>query len=83
MKKDHVDIPLPSSRFHRLECDECNEEQVVYSHATTEVNCDQCGSPLAKPTGSKARLSGKIKGAADPAPESGLAELVSSSSSAK
>lgn len=69
MKKDHVDIPVPSSRFYNLECDACNEQQVVYSHATTPVFCNQCGGPLASSTGSKAKLMGNIKGAVDPVAE--------------
>ena len=69
MKKDHIDIPTPSSRFYKLECDECGEQQVVYSHATTQVFCNQCGSPLASSTGSKARLMGKVRGAVDPVTE--------------
>lgn len=65
MKKDHIDIPIPSSKFYKLECSECTEIQVVYSHATTQVFCNQCGSPLATPSGSKSNLAGKIKGAVD------------------
>ncbi len=65
MKKNHIDIPIPSSKFYKLECSECTEIQVVYSHATTQVFCNQCGSPLATPSGSKSNLAGKIKGAVD------------------
>ena len=69
MKKDHIEIPVPSSSFYKLECSECSEQQVVYSHATTPVFCNQCGSPLASSSGSKARLAGQIKGRADPVSE--------------
>ncbi len=69
MKKDHVDIPTPSSRFYKIECDDCNEQQVVYSHATTRVFCNQCGSPIATSSGSKARLAGRVQGAVDPVAE--------------
>ena len=69
MKKDHVDIPVPSSRFYNLECEDCSEQQIVYSHATTPVFCNQCGGPLASSTGSKAQIRGKIKGAVDPVAE--------------
>jgi len=70
MKKDHVDIPAPSSRFYNIECTDCNEQQVVYSHATTRVFCSQCGSPIASSSGSKARfVGGSVKGAVDPVAE--------------
>lgn len=66
MKKDHVDIPAPSSRFYNTECNECNEQQVVYSHATTRVFCNQCGNQITSSSGSKARLvGGDAKGAVD------------------
>lgn len=65
MKKDHIDIPIPSSRFYNLECSECGEPQIVYSHATTQVFCNQCGNSLASSSGSKANLMGRIKGAVD------------------
>ena len=70
MKKDHVDIPTPSSRFYKVECKECNEQQVVYSHATTRVFCNQCGSPIATSSGSKAQFDkGSVQGAVDPVAE--------------
>ncbi len=56
MKKDHIDIPEPSSKFSQVKCRECNEIQIVYSHASTIVMCNSCGNILSKPTGSKARL---------------------------
>lgn len=65
MKKDHIEIPSPSSKFYKLECSECEESQIVYSHATTSVSCTHCGNPLATSTGSKAKLRGKILGAVD------------------
>ncbi len=65
MKKDHVEIPMPTSRFYKVECSDCNEYQTVYSHATTPVFCNQCGSPLASSSGSRARLTGRIRGIAD------------------
>ena len=76
MKKDHIYIPMPSSSFYKLECSECNEQQVVYSHATTQVFCNKCGSPLASSSGSKANLMGQIKGAVDSSNgnDSGLAD---------
>jgi len=65
MKKDHVAVPEPSSRFNTIECNECDEAQVVYSHATTPVSCNSCGNPLTTSTGSKARINGRIIRAAD------------------
>ena len=34
MKKDHVLVPEPSSKFNKVKCHECEEEQIVYSHSS-------------------------------------------------
>lgn len=65
MKKTHIEIPKPSSKFLKVNCKECGEQQVVYSHASTEVACKACGNILTKPTGSKAKIEGKISGSAE------------------
>lgn len=62
MKKDHVPIPSPSSRFQKVSCSECEEVQVIYSHATTPVMCDSCGNRLTESTGSKTKIFGRIVG---------------------
>ena len=59
MKREHVPVPAPASKFNRVQCDECKETQVIYSHATTIVTCNSCGNEVAKPTGSAAALKGK------------------------
>jgi small subunit ribosomal protein S27e len=45
-----------ASKFWKLKCKECNNEQVSFSHATKEVLCLGCGSLLLEPTGGKAHL---------------------------
>ena len=60
MKKAHIPIPEPSSRFQRIKCSECEEEQIIYSHTTTVIKCNSCGNSIAEPTGSKAKLFGKV-----------------------
>ena len=65
MKKDHIEIPKPASKFQKVDCGECGEQQVVYSHASTPVACNSCGNTIAEPTGSKAKINGKILGSAE------------------
>jgi len=65
MKREHIDIPVPNSKFQKISCKECNEIQVVFSHAASEVTCNSCGNILAKPTGGIARIQGKISGSAE------------------
>ena len=65
MKKDHILIPEPSSKFLKISCKECEEVQVVFSHATLSVRCDTCGNVLTKSTGSKALMHGRVVGSTE------------------
>ena len=65
MKKDHIEIPKPSSKFQKVNCNECGEQQIIYSHATTHVACNSCGNTISEPTGSKAVINGEILRAAE------------------
>ena len=65
MKKEHEPVPKPTSKFHKVECRECGETQVVYSHASTAVTCNSCGNKIAEPTGALAKIHGKVSGNAD------------------
>jgi small subunit ribosomal protein S27e len=65
MKKGQILIPKPSSRFQKVQCNECNEESVVYSHVAMNVTCKSCGNILAESTGSRAKINGKILGSAE------------------
>lgn len=47
------------SKFLRIKC-KCGNEQVTFSHATTQVNCLVCGSGLGTPTGSRLALHCKV-----------------------
>ncbi len=62
MKKEHQLIPETKSKFLKVNCKECEEENIVYSHASTPVTCGSCGNIIAKPAGSKAKIIGKISG---------------------
>ena len=62
MKRNHIAVPKPNSKFQKVSCKECGEQQVVFSHATTEVRCNSCGNAIAKPSGSIAKIHGKITG---------------------
>lgn len=60
MKKRHILIPEPKSRFLVIRCPNCGNEQVVFSHATFPARCIICGTQLVTPTGGKAKLNGQI-----------------------
>jgi len=53
-------IPKPRSSFVRVKCLQCGNEQIVFSNAVNKVNCNVCGTELAKPSGGKAIIKGEI-----------------------
>ena len=65
MKKEHILVPEPNSIFQRVSCKECSEENIVYSHVSSTVTCKSCGNVIAEPTGSTAKIFGKILGSAE------------------
>ena len=53
-------IPSPRSKFLRVRCPDCGNEQIVFSHPSTIVYCNICRATLAKPTGGKAEITGDV-----------------------
>lgn len=49
-------VQQPNSRFLKVKCLDCENEQIIFGNATTEVKCLKCGKLLAKPSGGKAKL---------------------------
>lgn len=49
-----------NSKFIKVRCKDCENEQVLFNRASTEVQCHICGSKLAVPTGGIAKIKGEI-----------------------
>ncbi|MCD6458178.1 MAG: 30S ribosomal protein S27e [Thermofilum sp. ex4484_82] len=60
MKKRKILIPQPKSRFILVKCPDCENEQIIFDHATIKVECNVCGKVLAQPSGGKAIIYAKI-----------------------
>jgi small subunit ribosomal protein S27e len=56
VKKRKILIPEPRSKFIRIRCNTCGNEQVVFSHATFPARCLVCGVQLVQATGGRAKL---------------------------
>ena len=50
----------PKSKFIKVRCAKCKNEQIVFGKASTEVNCLVCEKVLASPTGGKAQIKARI-----------------------
>jgi len=53
-------LPRPRSKFLRVKCPDCGNEQAVFSHTTIVVKCNICSAVLAEPTGGKATVKGEV-----------------------
>ncbi|EZQ06941.1 MULTISPECIES: 30S ribosomal protein S27e [Acidianus] len=60
MRKLRVLIPEQKSRFIRVKCPNCGNEQVIFSHPTFPVRCLACGTQLAYPNGGKAKIIAEV-----------------------
>jgi len=50
----------PTSKFIRIRCPKCKNEQVTFGKASTEVKCLVCGKILAETTGGKIKVKARI-----------------------
>ncbi|MBI5872469.1 30S ribosomal protein S27e [archaeon] len=53
-------IREPESKFIKVRCQKCKNEQIIFGKCSSAINCLVCGKMLAKPTGGKSRIKGKV-----------------------
>ena len=44
------------SKFIRIKCNDCENEQVIFNKASSVVKCLICGRTLAEPKGGKSKI---------------------------
>ena len=49
-----------AGNFFLVQCPDCENEQVVFGKAASDVSCAVCGSTLAVPTGGEADILGDV-----------------------
>jgi len=55
-----VKIREPTSKFIKVRCPKCKNEQIIFGKASSEVVCLVCGKVLAEPTGGKSKVKARI-----------------------
>ncbi|OGI12660.1 30S ribosomal protein S27e [Candidatus Micrarchaeota archaeon RBG_16_36_9] len=50
----------PKSKFLKVSCPGCKNEQIIYNKATSNVKCLVCGFELIEKTGGKAKIKSKV-----------------------
>ncbi|MHA1866286.1 MAG: 30S ribosomal protein S27e [Candidatus Heimdallarchaeaceae archaeon] len=53
-------VPYPKTKYYKVKCASCNNEQIVFDSVKSTVKCNVCDEILAKPKGGKAQILGEI-----------------------
>ena len=48
------------SKFIKVRCSKCKNEQTIFGNASIEVKCLVCNKELSYPTGGKSRISARV-----------------------
>lgn len=48
------------SKFLKVTCSKCKNEQIIFNKASSKVKCLVCDSELSEPTGGKAKIKSKV-----------------------
>jgi len=51
----------PKSRFVKVKCEGCKNEQIIFGKAASTIKCLVCGKLLAKSSGGKAEVLSKVQ----------------------
>lgn len=49
-----------TSKFVKIRCPKCKNEQIMFGKSSTDVKCLVCGRDLAESTGGKSRIKARI-----------------------
>jgi len=50
----------PTSKFMKVRCQKCKNEQIIFGKPSTKVICLVCQETLCNPTGGKGKIQGQI-----------------------
>mgnify|MGYP006300468517 CR=1 FL=1 len=50
----------PISKFVKVRCPKCKNEQIIYGKASSDINCLVCGKRLAESGGGKTKIKVRI-----------------------
>ena len=54
------EMPAPKSKFIKIRCKKCKNEQITFGKSASEVKCLVCGTVLASPTGGKTKFKARV-----------------------
>lgn len=51
---------IPRSKFIKVRCAKCKNEQIIFGNASTAVTCLVCSAEMAVPTGGKSKIAARV-----------------------
>jgi small subunit ribosomal protein S27e len=55
-----MELEEPKSKFVKVRCPKCKNEQIMFGKASSKVKCLVCSKILAEPTGGKSKIKSRI-----------------------
>jgi small subunit ribosomal protein S27e len=53
-------IKETKSKFIKIRCPKCKNEQIMFGKASTKISCLVCNKVLAEPTGGKSKVKARV-----------------------
>jgi len=53
-------LKQPESKFIKVRCVKCKNEQVIFGKSSSKVSCLVCGKELGLPTGGKTKIKARV-----------------------
>lgn len=53
-------IKEPTSKFIKVRCTKCKNEQIIFGKSASEIKCLVCSNIMATPSGGKAKIKAQI-----------------------
>ena len=53
-------IKEPTSKFIKVRCPKCKNEQIIFGKSSSDVDCLVCGRQISGPTGGKTRIKARV-----------------------
>ena len=55
-----IKIKEPTSKFVKVRCPKCKNEQIIFGKSSTQIKCHQCQKVLGERGGGKAKVKARI-----------------------
>jgi len=55
-----MELKEPNSKFIKIRCPKCKNEQITFGKSSSEVKCLVCNKVLVEPTGGKSKIKARV-----------------------